>query len=95
MNNHLINTAVLVSTHRYLEKDIEQKSLDVKVRKRLNVSRLAGAELERILARTLLALVERLTFPPSFTAITLKKTCWSARNCYRRSPPRCRLGGPG
>ena len=76
MINHLINTAVLVSTSsRYIEKDIKQERLDVKVRKRLNVSRLAGAELERILARTLLALVERLTFPPSSTVMTLKKTC--------------------
>ena len=83
MINHLINTAVLVSpSPRYSEKDIKQKRLDVKARKRLNVSWLAGAELERILARTLLALVERLTFPPSFTAMTLKKTCWSARNCF-------------
>ena len=52
------------------------------MRKRLNVSRLAGAELERILARTMLCLVERLTFPPSSTVMTLKKTCWSARNCF-------------
>ena len=68
MINHLINTAVLVSTSpRYIEKDIKQERLDVKVRKRLNVSRLAGAELERILARTMLALLARLTFPPSAT----------------------------
>ena len=88
--HHLINTAVLVSpSPRYSEKDIKQKRLDVKARKRLNVSQLAGAELERILARTMLCLVERLTFPPSFTAMTLKKTCWSARNYLRlnRAPP--------
>ena len=64
----MINTAVLVSpSPRYSEKDIKQKRLDVKLRKRLNVSRLAGAELERILARTMLALLARLTFPPSAT----------------------------
>ena len=33
------------------------------MRKRLNVSRLAGAELERILARTMLALLTLLDFP--------------------------------
>ena len=72
----MINTAVLVSpSPRYSEKDIKQKGLDVKARKRLNVSQLAGAELERILARTMLCLVERLTFPPSSTVMTLKKTC--------------------
>ena len=60
---HLINSAVFVSIPRYLEKDIEQKSLDDKVRKRLNVSRLGGAELKRILARTMLALLTLLDFP--------------------------------
>ena len=63
MINHLINTAVLVSTSRYLEKNIKQERLDFKVRKRLNASRLAGAELERILARTMLALLTLLDFP--------------------------------
>ena len=50
----MINTAVLVSpSPRYSENDIKQKGLDVKARKRLNVSWLAGAELERIQAMTL------------------------------------------